>query len=200
MREQINKIKYTVLSPKARKLILKTIYYQMITYSCTSVYPRNKNYRKWLNSALYQLTKNIFGVRGNPSKEILFRLLNLPNTEELINNRIFRGQQVITRSENKHIDETLQIPQIINFILDWTSNDLKWKKQNWSCNINRNQMHLINDCPDMNEWRKEWSEKLRVKSMDKIIDLITSKQWEKEKITIADIVDVIKKFEQKLNN
>ena len=91
MREQINKIKYTALSPKARKLILKTIYYQMITYGCTSVYPRNKNYRKWLNSALYQLTKNIFGVRGNPSKEILFRLLNLPNTEELINNRIFRG-------------------------------------------------------------------------------------------------------------
>ena len=45
MREQINKIKYTVLSPKSRKLILKTIYYQMITYGCTSVYPRNKNYR-----------------------------------------------------------------------------------------------------------------------------------------------------------
>ena len=76
MREQINKIKYTALSPKALKLILKTIYYQMITYGCTSVYPRNVNYRKWLNSALYQLTKNIFGVRGNPSKEILFKLLN----------------------------------------------------------------------------------------------------------------------------
>ena len=61
-------------------------------------------------------------------------------------------------------------------------------------------MHLINDCPDMNEWRKEWFERLRVKSMDKIIDLITSKQWEKVKITIADIFDVIRKFEEKLNN
>ena len=30
--------------------------------------------------------------------------------------------------------------------------------------------------------------------MDKIIDLITSKQWEKDKIMIADIVDVIRKF------
>ena len=200
LRKQINKIKYTALSPKARKLILKTIYYQMITYGCTSVYPRNKNYRKWLNSAPYQLTKNIFGVRWSPSREILFRLLNLQNTEELINNSIFRDQQVITRSNNKHIDETLQIPQIINFILDWTMNDLKWKKQNWNCNLNRNQMHLINDCPDMNEWRKEWFEKLRVKSMDKIIDLITSKQWEKEKIMIADIVDIIRKFEEKLNN
>ena len=59
-------------------------------------------------------------------------------------------------------------------------------------------MHLINDCPDMIEWRKEWFEKLRVKSMDKIIDLITSKQWEKVKITIADIVNVIRKFEEKL--
>ena len=36
--------------------------------------------------------------------------------------------------------------------------------------------------------------------MDKIIDLITSKQWEKEKIIIADIVDIIRKFEEKLNN
>ena len=123
----------------------------MITYGCTSVYPRNKDDRKWLNSALYQLTKDIFGVRGNPSKEILFRLVNLPNTEELINNIIFRGQQVIIMSDNKHIDETLQIPQIINTILDWTINDLKWKKQNWKCNINRNQMHLISDCTHMNE-------------------------------------------------
>ena len=101
----------------------------MITFGYTSVYPRNKNNWKWLNSALYQLTKNIFGVRGNPSKEILFRLLNLSNTEELINNKIFIGQKVITRSENKHIDETLQISQIINFILDWTMNDLKWKNK-----------------------------------------------------------------------
>ena len=45
MREQINKIKYTVLSLKVRKLILKTIYYQMITYGCISFYLRNKNYR-----------------------------------------------------------------------------------------------------------------------------------------------------------
>ena len=42
MRKQINKIKCTVLSPKARKLILKMIYYQEITYGCTSVYFRNK--------------------------------------------------------------------------------------------------------------------------------------------------------------
>ena len=56
-------------------------------------------------------------------------------------------------------------------------------------------MHLINDCPDVNEWKKEWFEKLRVKSMDKIIDLITSKRREK-KIMIADIVDVIRKFEK----
>ena len=128
MREQINKIKYTALLFKSSKTYPKSIYYQMITYGCTSVYPRNKNYRKWLNSAMYQLIKNIFWVRGNPSKEILFRLLNLPNTEELINS-IFRGQKDISRSNNKHIDETLQIPQIINFILDWIMNDLKWKKQ-----------------------------------------------------------------------
>ena len=36
--------------------------------------------------------------------------------------------------------------------------------------------------------------------MGRIIDLITSKQWEKEKIMIADIVEVIRKIEENLNN
>ena len=56
MREQINSIKCTALSPNAQKFILKTIYYKMITYGSTSFFPRNKNDRRWLNSALYQLT------------------------------------------------------------------------------------------------------------------------------------------------
>ena len=38
--------------------------------------------------------------------------------------------------------------------------------------------------------------KIRAKSMNKIIDFITSKQWEKEKIVIADIVEVLRKFEE----
>ena len=57
LKYNLRKAKNTKLTPRSRRLLLKTIYIKMVTYGWTVMYRRNRQYRDWQESALYQLTK-----------------------------------------------------------------------------------------------------------------------------------------------
>ena len=116
-RLHLRKISNSDLKPKARKLLLKTIYYQFITYGCTLIYTISNQYKKCLNSAMYQFTKQIFGVKGNPKKEELYQILNLPNTDELIRRRMEGINQEKKLKAHLALSEKYQTPKIINFVI-----------------------------------------------------------------------------------
>ena len=116
----IRKIRSTKLSPKARKILLKTIYYQLITYGCSTIYPISNKYRRNLNSSIYRFTKQIYGISGNPSKEKLYQVLNLPTTEEMIRKRIGK-QKSFEGNRNMAIIEDYHTPTVLNFVLGTTA-------------------------------------------------------------------------------
>ena len=57
LKYNLRKPKNTKLTPRSRRLLLKTIYIKMVTYGWTVMYRRNRQYRDWQELALYQLTK-----------------------------------------------------------------------------------------------------------------------------------------------
>ena len=66
---------------------------------------------------MYQFTKQIFGVKGNPKKEELYQILNLPNTDELIRRRMEGINQEKKLKAHLALSEKYQTPKIINFVI-----------------------------------------------------------------------------------
>ena len=63
------------------------------------------------------IPKRIFGVKGNPKKEELYKALNLPNTDELIR-RLMEGiNQEKKRRAQVALSEKYQTLKIINFVI-----------------------------------------------------------------------------------
>ena len=83
LKYNLRKLKNTKLTPRSRRLLLKTIYIKMVTYGWTAQYRWNRQYRDWLESALYQLIKQIYGERGNPKRIKLFKSVDILNTEQI---------------------------------------------------------------------------------------------------------------------
>ena len=195
--EMIRKIRSTKLSPKARKILLKTIYYQLITYGCTTIYPISNKYRRNLNSSIYRLTKQIYGISGNPSKEKLYQVLNLPTTEEMIRKRIEK-QKSFEGNRNMAIIEDYHTPTVLNFVLGTTANWYKWRGVKWIWGKVVEQMHLIKEWPDFEEWRKHTNLQLNIGKREEIIMGITnnSDKWQNWNIKIIE--QLIKEFNCKM--
>ena len=168
-RLHLRKISNSDLKPKARKLLLKTICYQFITYGCTLMYTISNKYKKCLNSEMYQFTKQIFGFKGNPKKEELYQILNLPNTDELIRRRMEGINQEKKRNAQVALSKKFQTPKIINFVIDSIVAVYKWKNKKWKCGIIVNQKHLIYECPEMDDWRTDVVKNLKVREIDELL-------------------------------
>ena len=125
----------------------------------------NLKYRKWLDSSLYQLTKQIFGWWGNLRKEELYDVLGIKSPEEMIKSRILRNLNIPKSPTTTPIIEKLQSPVIINFVLRRTIEDLKWKGKKCSWNIIADQSHLIDLWPDLVIWRNKLHMYTRVSSL-----------------------------------
>ena len=127
MKYNLRKVKNTKLTPRSRGLLLKAIYIQMVTYGWTALYRRNRQYRDWLESALYQLTKQIYGERGNPKRIKLFKSVDILNAEQLVNLRTNRGYSIENFENKEAILECFRSPTVINFLLGTTLSDCRWK-------------------------------------------------------------------------
>ena len=66
---------------------MKSIYIQIISYACTSLFTRHKSYRNKLETAIYQLIKQIYRIRGNPKREKLYETVDIPWAKELARTR-----------------------------------------------------------------------------------------------------------------
>ena len=58
---------------------------------------------------MYQFTKQIFGVKGNPKKEELYQILNLSNTDELIRRWIEGINQEKKRKAQVALSENIKL-------------------------------------------------------------------------------------------
>ena len=127
LKYNLRKVKNTKLTPRLRRLLLKTIYIKMVTYGRTALYRRNKQYRDWLESALFQLTKQICGERENPKRIKLFKSVDILNAEQLVNLRTNRGYSIESFENKEAILECFRSPTVINFLLRTTLSDCRWK-------------------------------------------------------------------------
>ena len=144
---------------------------------------------------MYQLTKQIFGWRGNPSKEELYDVLGIKRSEEMVKSMILKNLHVPKSPTTTPIFEKLQSPVIINFVLRRTIKDLKWKGKKWSWNIIADQSHLIDLWPDLVIWRNKLHMYTGVSSLKKLTALICGKESTRDQPTLETLENVISEFE-----
>ena len=142
----------------------------MITYGGSAIYPMHRGDQKWINSAIYQCVKNVYGIYGNPSQTKMHTLLNLPMTKEMLWRTKKVERMIETTGSKQPRKEMYQTPIILNFI-HWSEvKRMKWKKRLWIWRINPDQDHLLNWWPDERYalWRDKWR---RIMEIDKLDDL-----------------------------
>ena len=125
----------------------------MVNYSWTDLSPRNRQYRDSLESALSQLTKQIYGVRENPKRMKLFKSVDILNAEQLVNLRTNRGYSIEKFKNKEAILKCYRSPIVINFLLGTRLSGCRWEGKRWSWGVVADLKHLIEEWGDLANWR-----------------------------------------------
>ena len=92
----------------------------------------------------------------NISKELLFKTLEIENTEDYIRRTINKlNGKIEQRSEKNKFIESLTI-KAIKFKLNWLFNS--WNRiKKWKCEWNIDNEHVVSHWPKTRKWREKWS-------------------------------------------
>ena len=180
MKYQLRKIKHTWLSPRARRILLKSIYIQIISYACTSLFTRHKSYRNKLETAIYQLTKQIYGIRGNPKREKLYEAVDIPWAEELVRTRNMK--QAKNKYNSEVIKEWYRTSTIINYAIGTTLLDCKWKNWKWNWGIITDHTHLTTSCPKLAEWRVKTIKHFEIWKIEDLAEILKERGIKRKKL------------------
>ena len=66
-----------------------------------------------LESALYQLTKQVCGIRGNPKRENVYKAVDIESAEELVNLRTEHRNIYEADINNRVIQERFRSQQLL---------------------------------------------------------------------------------------
>ena len=84
MRRRIGMLKTSIINTKCRMIIFKTILRTKFIYAAAILWYFNPEYIKTWNSILYRVLKLIFHIKINLCKDLLFKILEIEDTNEMM--------------------------------------------------------------------------------------------------------------------
>ena len=142
LRKRIGILKPTLIDTKSRFIIFNTILLSKFSYEAAVLWYFNPDYIKKWEAVLYRLLKQLFWIRMNISKELLFKTLEIENTEDYIRRTINKlNGKTEQRSEKNKLIESLTI-KAIKFKLNWLFNSWNRTKK-WKCECNIDNEHVV---------------------------------------------------------
>ena len=115
LRKRIGILKSSLLNTKSRLIVFKTIIKSKYCYAAAVICHFIPNYTAKLEAMLYRLLKQLFCIRTNVNKKLLFKLLNIEDTNSYINrvmNRVKSIPQLEPIEEKQSMAESLSIQAI----------------------------------------------------------------------------------------
>ena len=112
MRKRIGILKPSLLSTKSRLIIFKSIIKSKYWYAAEIIYYHIQKYIGKLEAMLYRLLKQLFHIRANINKKILFKTLNIEDTTSYVNRTISKINnipQLKTETDKSLIELLLQV-------------------------------------------------------------------------------------------
>ena len=131
LRKRIGLLKPSLINTKSRFIIFNTILRSKFSYVAAVLWYFNPDYIKKWESIIYRLLKQLFWIRMNINKELLFKTLEIENTTDYIRRTINKlNGKIEERTEKNKFVESLSIKSI-KFKLNWLFNShnrvYKWK-------------------------------------------------------------------------
>ena len=145
MRRRIGMLRPSIINTKSRMIIVKTVLRTKFIYAAAILWYFNPEYIKTWNSILYRILKLIFHIKTNVRKDLLFKILEIKDTNEMVTKVINKLNGKIEVNQAETYVEHLSI-KVIKLKLNCLFNSRN-KKQKWNCNEIINNEHIIRNWP-----------------------------------------------------
>ena len=164
-------LKPSLINTKSRLIVFKTILKSKYWYATAIIWHLNPQYIKIWDSILYRLLKQLFCIKSNVRKELLFKTLGIETTEELVSKTInkMNGIDKERQGQNTFV-QYLSIKSIkmkLNCLFNQNNKNKKW---NWLEKINNE--HVIKHWPKTENWRIKWNQISKEAANKNIYELI----------------------------